>query len=96
MKGIDYNKPYDIYNNISKISKVYKYKKYFEFYPFYKKGQILKEGSKVRVAQLKNVFDKESKFRWSKEIFIIRVTYVLKDYNGEILSGMFYRELQKI
>ena len=33
-KGIDYNKPYDIYNN-SKISRVYKYKKYFEFYPFY-------------------------------------------------------------
>ena len=90
-KGIDYNKSYEIYNNISKISRVYKYKRYFEFYPFYKKGQILKEGSQVRVAKLKSVFDKESKFNWSKEIFIVErvkltdpVTYVLKDRNGEI------------
>ena len=103
-KGIDYHTPYDIYNNISNISKIYKYKRYFEFYPYYKKGQILKEGSRVRVAKLKSIFDKESKFNRSKEIFVVDrvkltdpVTYVLKDYNGEILPGVFYsEELQKV
>ena len=87
-KGIGGNKPVD----------VFKYKRYFEFYSFYKKGMILKEGQRVRVAQLKSRFQKESTFKWSKEIFVIErvrssdpVTYVIRDMNNEI-SGVFYRE----
>ena len=97
-KGIGGNKPIDIYNGDVKISRVFKYKRYFEFYPFYKKGMILK-GQRVRVAQLKSRFQKESTFKWSKEIFVIErvrltdpVTYVIRDMNNEILSGVFYRE----
>ena len=46
-KGIDYNKPRDVYHDKLKISRIFKYKRYFEFYPFYKKVQILKENDKV-------------------------------------------------
>ena len=98
-KGVDNNKPIDVYYGNAKISRVFKYKRYFEFYPFYKKGMILKEGQRVRVAQLKSRFQKESTFKWSKEIFMIEkvrltnpVTYVIRDVNNEILSGVFYRE----
>ena len=83
-KGINYNKPTDVYYGKVKISRVFRYKRYFEFYPFYKKGSILREGDRVRVAQLK--FQKESTFKWSKEIFLIKkvcltdpITYVLED-----------------
>ena len=92
------NKPHDVYYGKVKISRVFKYKRYFEFYPFYKKRSILK-GEKVRVAQMKSRFEKESTFKWSKEIFEVKkvhltdpVTYVLMDQNKEVLSGVFYRE----
>ena len=97
--SLDSNSPKDIYREKVKISRVFKYKKYFQFYPFYKKGMILKEGQKVRVAQLKSRFQKESTFKWSKEIFRVDkvrltdpVTYVICDENNDVLSGVFYRE----
>ena len=98
-KGIDGNNPYDIYEGNISLSKIFRYKKYFEFYPFYKRGMILKEGQRVRIARLKSRFEKESTFTYSKEIFVVDkvrltdpVTYVIRDKNEEILSGVFYRE----
>ena len=97
--GLGFNTPKDVYYGKVKIPRVFKYKKYFEFYPFYKKGMILKEGQKVRVAQLKSRFQKESTFKWSKDIFKVDkvrltdpVTYVISDEDNNILSGVFYRE----
>ena len=97
--SLNQNKPKDIYYGKVKISRIFKYKKYFEFQPFYKKGMILKEGQKVRVSQLKSRFEKESTFKWSKEIFKIKrvrltdpVTYIISDMNNDVLSGVFYRE----
>ena len=55
-KGIDYNKPSDIFRAKMEISRIFKYKSYFDFKPFYKKGSILNEQDKVRVAQLKSKF----------------------------------------
>ena len=102
-KGIDYNKPSDIFHKIE-ISRIFKYKSYFNFKPFYRRGSILKEYDKVRVAQLKSKFEKESTLKWSKEIFFVKkvrltdpITYVIEDKKKETLSGVFYREeLQKV
>ena len=98
-KGIDHNKPVDVYKGETNISRTFKYKRYFEFYPFYKKGMILKEEQKVRVAQMKSKFEKESTFKWSREVFTVKkvrltdpVTYAIMDKNEETLSGIFYRE----
>ena len=96
-KGIDNNTPH-LYYNIIKISKIFKYKNHFNFSPFYKKNSILKENSQVRVSRLK-----ETVFNWSNEIFFVErvrltnpITYILRDKNNEIISGVFYREeLQK-
>ena len=103
-KGIDYNKPQDIYRGKTKLSRVFKYRNYFDFKPFYKKGSLLKEHDKVRVAILKSKFEKESTLKWSKEIFLIKkvrltdpVTYIIEDEEKNALSGVFYREeLQKV
>lgn len=91
-------------NHNVEISKEFKYKKYFKFHPFYTKGKILKENDRARVARLKDVFEKESKFNWGREIFRIHrvrltdpIIYVLKDSNDKVLTGIFYREeLQKV
>ena len=103
-KGVDYNKPSDIFHNKIEISRIFKYRGYFDFKLFYKKGSILKEQERVRVAQLKSKFEKESTLKWSKEIFRVKkvrltdpVTYVIEDKKKETLSGVFYREeLQKV
>ena len=59
----------------------------------------MKEGDEVRVAQLKSKFEKESMFKWSREVFEVEkvrltdpITYIVRDKNKEILSGTFYRE----
>ena len=95
-KGIDYNKPSDIFRGKMEISRTFKYKSYFDFKPFYKKGSILNEQNKVRVAQLKSKFEKESTLKWSKEIFFVKrvrltdpITYILEDKKKEMLSGVF-------
>ena len=103
-KGIDFNKPSDIFRGNFEISRIFKYKSYFDFKPIYKKGTILKEHDRVRVAKLKSKFEKESTLKWTKEIFFVKkvhlidpVTYVIADKNKETLSGVFYREeLQKV
>ena len=103
-RGIDFNKPSDIFRGNFEISRIFKYKSYFDFKPFYKRGTILKEHDKVRVAKLKSKFEKESTLKWTKEIFFVKkvcltdpVTYVIADKNKETLSGVFYREeLQKV
>jgi transposase InsO family protein len=61
-------------------------------------------GDKVRIAQYKRTFKKGYLPNWSLEIFTVAQihpgcipTYSLRDYNGEVLSGMFYaQELQKV
>ena len=62
-----------------------------------------KVGDKVRLSRTKAVFEKGYLPNWSEEIYeIVQVkntnpfTYILKDMNGEVLSGSFYNEeLQK-
>ena len=68
-----------------------------------RKGSILK-GDKVRVSVMKNLFSKESRLNQSRSVYTVNsvrltdpVTYRLIDDNGEIVSGLFYRqELQKV
>ena len=80
------------------------YHGYFDFKPFTRKGSILKEGDKVTVSVMKNLFLKESKLNWSRSVYTVNsvkltdpVTYRLIGDNGEIVSGLFYRqELQKV
>lgn len=60
-------------------------------------------GDRVRIAVLKNKFEKGYKPNWSDEVFIIDkvkrtnpITYSIKDLDGEIILGSFYNEeLQK-
>ena len=61
-------------------------------------------GDRVRISKYKRkVFDKGYTPNWSEEVFTIDgihytnpITYILKDYNDEIIEGSFYeQELQK-
>jgi Integrase core domain/Chromo (CHRromatin Organisation MOdifier) domain len=60
-------------------------------------------GDRVRISRTKGVFEKGYLPNWSEEIYDIHevkntnpFTYILKDMNGEVLSGSFYNEeLQK-
>ena len=65
----------------------------------------LKHDDYVRLSKAKKVFDKGNLPNWTEEVFqvsdIIRkfkpIQYKVKDYNGEVVDGSFYRaELQKI
>lgn len=62
-------------------------------------------GDKVRISNIKSVFDREYDQKWSGEIFIVRrrflrngiPVYTLSDYNDEAITGTFYQpELQKV
>jgi hypothetical protein len=60
---------------------------------------ILKVGTYVRIYKWKNKFEKSSKYRWTKEVFMISkvldtnpITYRITDSNGEEIIGSFYRE----
>ena len=66
---------------------------------------VLREGSRVRIARKKNyIFEKSSLRNWTNEIFLIKkvfitdpVTYELEDLHSEKIEGIFYREeIQKI
>jgi len=53
-------------------------------------------GDRVRIYSYKNKFDKGSKNKWTREIFIITdnnhtspITYKLKDLNGKVIIGSF-------
>lgn len=60
---------------------------------------------KVRISNIKSVFDREYDRKWSDEIFIVRrrflrnkiPVYTLSDYNDDAITGTFYQpELQKV
>lgn len=63
-----------------------------------------KIGDKVRVSKAKKTFEKGYTPNWSREIFTITErlprrppVYRIKDYDGEVLQGIFYeQELQKV
>ena len=60
-------------------------------------------GDKVRISKYKGtVFDKGYTPNWSEEVFTIDgiqytnpITYILKDYNDEIIEGSFYEQSYK-
>ena len=61
-------------------------------------------GDRVRISKYKiTLFDKGYTPNWSEEVFVIvgiqhtnPTTYIIKDYNNEIIEGSFYEnELQK-
>ena len=63
-----------------------------------------KIGDRVRISTNKDIFEKKTATKnWSKEVFVVDaikktvpLTYILKDLNGEIIEGSFYKEeLQK-
>ena len=57
-------------------------------------------GDKVRISKMKTVFAKGYLPNWTEEIFTVAevntkftpITYKLKDYQGDIIEGSFYRE----
>ena len=67
------------------------------------KNPKFKIGDNVRISNYKNVFAKDYTPNWSEEVFVIEKvkntvtwTYVISDFNGEEIVGMFYEnELQK-
>lgn len=92
-------KPTDVTQNDEKqlLSTVYNYEKQLCI-PKYSKNQP------VRVSRYKSVFHKSYKVQWSPEIFQIHtisrkcpVTYILRDYNNEIIKGRWYEpEIQPV
>ena len=64
-----------------------------------KKGDI-KVRDTVRISKVKSIFTKGYLPDWTEEIFTVTainrktppVTYKLKDYNGKVTEGSFYRE----
>jgi uncharacterized protein (UPF0147 family) len=75
-------------------------KLYFEFYSKrIRNKDVLKVGDYVRVYRWRNHFEKSSKYRWSKELFIITevvqtnsITYKIADTNNEEVIGSWYRQ----
>ena len=67
------------------------------------KDPKFKVGDRVRISKYKNIFSKGCTPNWSEEVFVIKKvkntvpwTYVIKDLNGEEITGTFYeKELQK-
>lgn len=74
--------------------------KVFQRRPQSKIKSNIQVGDKVRISKVKSVFEKGYLPNWTEEIFtvddIIRKTtpmmFKLKDYNGEVIEGSFYRE----
>ena len=60
----------------------------------------IKVGDKVRISKVKSVFAKGYLPNWTEEIFTVEhvdrktspITYKLKDYDGEVIEGSFYRQ----
>ena len=66
------------------------------------KDPKFKVGDHVRISKYKNIFAKGYTPNWSEEVFVIKKvkntvkwTYVINDFNGEKIIGIFYEELQK-
>lgn len=79
------------------LSTVYKYEAHFQSPKF-------REGENVRISKYKHVFEKGYTPNWTTEIFKIDkvqlttpATYLLKDFNNEVVLGSFYEEeLQRV
>lgn len=60
----------------------------------------IRVGQAVRISKVKSIFAKSYLPSWTEEIFTVDaiqrknkpITYRLKDYNGEVLQGGFYRQ----
>ena len=67
------------------------------------KDAKFKIGDHVRISKYKNIFAKGYALNWSEEVFLIKKvkntvpwTYVINDFNGEEIVGIFYEKgLQK-
>ena len=74
--------------------------KVFEKRPQSRKKSDIKVGDKVRISKVKSIFAKGYLPNWTEEIFTVEsvnrktspITYKLKDYDGEVIEGSFYRE----
>ena len=65
----------------------------------YDKGPKFKVDDHVRISKYKNIFAKGYTPNWSEEEFVIKkvkntvpLTYVIKDLNGEEITGTFYEK----
>ena len=86
--------PFDIYRKGVIVPKNFLYKRFFNFCFLTRK--IFHKGQRVRVSLMKNLFQKRSTRRWSKEVFVIvkvyktdPITYAMEDLHGELLEGTF-------
>ena len=65
-----------------------------------KRKSNIQVGDKVRISKVKSVFAKGYLPNWTEEIFTVEsinrktspVTYKLKDYQGNVIEGSFYRQ----
>jgi len=88
-------KPVDV--NVENVGKV-RQRMLKEQKPVKRKSDI-EIGDKVRISKVKSTFAKGYLPNWTEEIFTIAsinekqspITYKLKDYQGEIVEGSFYR-----
>ena len=74
--------------------------KVFQKRPESQKKSDIKVGDKVRISKVKSIFAKGYLPNWTEEIFTVDsinrkttpITYKLKDYQGEVIEGSFYRQ----
>lgn len=60
----------------------------------------IRVGQKVRISKVRSIFAKSYLPLWTEEIFTVAsiqrkyspITYTLKDYNGDLIEGSFYRQ----
>ena len=97
--------PHEVYNKTEKEKKMKRLMLRKLMAPITFTKDVLKEGTRVRIARKKeSAFEKSSLRNWTNEIFKINkvfitdpVTYELVDLKSEKISGIFYREeLQEI
>ena len=87
-------KPADVQgSNVDKVRKTFQRK------PTNSKSDV-KVGDTVRISKVKSVFEKGYLPNWTEEVFTVSsintkyspTTYKLKDYDGEVIEGSFYRQ----
>ena len=74
--------------------------KVFKKRPSKNEKDDIKVGDKVRISKVKSVFAKGYLPNWTEEIFTVEsinrkttpINYKLKDYQGEVIEGSFYRQ----
>ena len=90
------SKPADVTaNNVDEIRE-----KAFKRLPASNKKSDIKVGDKVRISKVKSIFAKGYLPNWTEEIFTVEsinrktspIMYKLKDYQGNVIEGSFYRQ----